>query len=352
MKADGNDEIVITDDELQENVVHLLSKLCAIGYMLMDFKDGNTAKAVIGMDGKQSDIGVSNGRSGKSLVGEALRKVKPTAYINGQKTDIETDPFVWNDITEKTQIVFMDDVHGGFKIQSQFANITGDWAVNYKGGGRCTFPFSMSPKLYISTNHALYGSGDSFTDRQWLIAFSDFYNSEHKPKDDFGQLFFDEWEFEQWNLFWNLMAGCIQLYLRFGVIGVPGERLERRMLRQQMGESFLMWAEEYYSDGEETRLNQRLVRKNVQDAFKEELSVNERKYATPYKIREKLQAFCKWKGYTLNPQCYDPVTGKPLYLDKEGNPNLDDKAGGIEYFTVGNALFNADPNEVTTDSPF
>lgn len=35
--------------------------------MLMEAKDSNVARAVIGMDGKQSEVGESNGRSGKSL---------------------------------------------------------------------------------------------------------------------------------------------------------------------------------------------------------------------------------------------------------------------------------------------
>ena len=69
--------------EENENRIHLLSKLCAIGYMAMEAKDNNVARAVIGMDGKQSEVGESNGRSGKSLIGELMRNVIPTSYIPG-----------------------------------------------------------------------------------------------------------------------------------------------------------------------------------------------------------------------------------------------------------------------------
>ncbi|GHU80113.1 hypothetical protein FACS1894145_5790 [Bacteroidia bacterium] len=100
-------------------------------------------------------------------------------------------------MTEKTRTVFIDDVRPGFDFESLFANITGDWAVNYKGGRRCTFPFATSPKIYLTTNHALNGEGSSFKDRQWLIAFSDYYNDQRKPIHDFGVMFFDEWDFEQ-----------------------------------------------------------------------------------------------------------------------------------------------------------
>ena len=37
----------------------------------------------------------------------------------------------------------------------------------------------------------------------------------------------------------------------------------------------------------------------------------------------------------FNPQKYDSISGKPLYYDKDGKPIIDDKSGGIEYFTFG-----------------
>lgn len=168
----------------------MLSKLCAIGYMAMEAKDSNVAKAVIGMDGKQSEVGDSNGRSGKSLIGELLRCVVPTAYIPGKRSDIFNDQFIWNDVLENTKFVFIDDVLQNFNFEFLFPNITGDWSVNYKGGRRITLPFERSPKIYIATNHAIRGRGSSFTDRQWLLAFSDYYNDSHKPVDDFGIRFF------------------------------------------------------------------------------------------------------------------------------------------------------------------
>ena len=328
-------------DEENENHIHLLSKLCAIGYMVMEAKDNNVAKAVIGMDGKQSEVGDSNGRSGKSLVGELMRCVVPTAYIPGKRNDIFNDQFIWNDVLENTKIVFIDDVLQNFNFEFLFPNITGDWSVNYKGGRRITLPFAKSPKIYVATNHAIRGSGSSFTDRQWLLACSDFYNDTHKPVDDFGVLFFSEWDFEQWNLTWNLLANCVQLYLRFGVIQAPGERLEQRKLRQEMGETLISWADEYFSS--EEHLNQRLSRKDLYDAFcTYDSSV--RKYISPTAFKKKFVMYCEWKGFIFNPQKYDSITGKPFQIDKDGRPVIDDKAGGVEYFTVGTGTYTSNNN--------
>lgn len=322
----------ISEQEYQENHIHLLSKLCAIGYMLMEAKDNNVSRAVIGMDGKQSEVGDSNGRSGKSLIGELMRNVMPIAYIPGKNSDIFKDQFVWNDVQENTKLVFIDDVLQNFNFEFLFPNITGDWSVNYKGGRRMTLPFTQSPKIYIATNHAIRGEGSSFTDRQWLLAFSDFYNDAHKPVDDFGSLFFSEWDFDQWNLCWNLMANCIQLYLKFGVVQAPGERLEQRKRRQEMGEALISWADEYFSDP--SKIGTQIPRKELYDAFCN-YDPAQRKFISSTAFKKKFKMYCSWKGYVLNPHKYDSKTGLPFQVDKDGRPIVDDKSGGVEYFTVG-----------------
>lgn len=318
--------------ELNENHIHVLSKLCAIGYMMMEAKDANVARAVIGMDGKLSEVGESNGRSGKSLIGELMRRIISIAYIPGKNRDLFGDQFVWNDVVEKTKLVFIDDVLRSFPFESLFPNITGDWSVNYKGGRRVTFPFNMSPKIYIATNHAIGGTGSSFTDRQWLLAFSDFYNDKHKPADDFGGLFFDEWDYEQWNLTWNMLANCIQLYLTYGVIQAPGERLEQRKLRQEITETLISWAEEYFSS--EEKFNHKIARKELYDSFCT-YDPAQRKFISPTQFKKKFIQYCTFKGYVFNPDKYDPETGKPHQFDRDGKPVIDDKSGGIEYITIG-----------------
>ena len=346
MIAEGDNSISISAEESYENIIHLLSKLCAIGYLVMEYKDPSTAKAVCAMDGKQSAVGDSNGRSGKSLVGELLKKTLKTASVNGKKRDMDTDNFLWNDVDESTRAVFIDDVRQGYVFEDLFFNITGDWSVNYKGGRRMTIPFDSSPKIYLTTNHALKGDDDSHKDRQWKIAFCDFYNSQHKPMDDFGLRFFSDWDYDQWNLCWNLVATCVQLYLQLGVIEAPGERLEQRQLRQEVSEDFLSWADEYYSD--DAHLNVRLPRKDLNDSFFAH-SPQQRKYVTSTEFKKKFIKYCKLRGFTFNPSRFDRVTGKPMYFDSDGRPDIDDKSGGVEYFTIGNEQFSSDEAVLSTD---
>jgi len=342
----GKTDLVITEDESYCNIEHLISKLCATGYMLMEGKDRSVARAVVAMDGKSSEVGASNGRSGKSILGENFKQLVPSVYINGKNPEITRDQFLWTGLVEGIRVYFLDDVRPNFDFEFLFANITGDWEVNYKGGGRATFPFEISPKIYLTTNHALNGDGSSFIDRQWLIAFSDFYNPNHKPIDDFGLMFFSEWQGDQWNLHWNLMAQCVQIYLQYGVVQAPGERLEIRRLRQDVGETFIMWADEYFSDA--SHLGARTPRKNLYDAYVE-YAPEQRKYTTSHSFKKRLMKYCKLKGYVFNPGKYDPASGLPNCYDKDGNPDIDDKSAGVEYFTIAEGM-SYDPEQPFSDN--
>ena len=316
-------------NEKAEMAQHLLSKLCAIGYMAMDVKDAGVTRAVIAMDGKQSEVGESNGRSGKSLVGELMRKITNVAYIGGKKDKLLDDQFIWDGINEKTRLVFIDDVKQNFDFEMLFPLITGDWMVNHKGGERITMPFERSPKIYIPTNHAVAGSGSSFRDRQWIILFSDYYNETHKPVDDFGCQFFTEWEFLQWSLTWNLVAQCVQLYLTYGVLQAPGDRAEHRRLRQEITEGFLQWFSEYFSDP--GRFNVLLPRSELQEQCRKKTEMN----TSPTLFKKRFKKACEFYGWVFNPNMYDPATGKPYQFDRDGRPVTDYKKGGVEYFMVG-----------------
>ncbi len=255
----------------------------------------------------------------------------------------------------------------------------------------------MSPKIYIATNHAIRGDGSSFTDRQWLLGFSDFYNDQHKPIDDFGCNFFSEWDFEQWNLCWNLIANCVQLYLQHGVVQAPQERLVERRLRQEITEVFIAWADEYYSDpahmnhriprrtlfdeyckddvnarkfsnsttefkkrlvkyceyySDPAHMNHRIPRRTLFDEYCKD-DVNARKFSnSTTEFKKRLVKYCEYKGYIFNPHKYDPVTGKPCKFDRRsGNPIIDDKSGGVEYFTVGDKNYYMTPEYKILSEP-
>jgi DNA primase len=344
-------------DEQFLNARHIVNKLTAIGYLLHDYKDDNELKAIIAMDGRLSEVGASNGRSGKSLMGVALSHMLPQVVIDGKNKKLDDDSFRYHEVTEKTKNLFFDDVRANFDFESLFQVITGAMTVNQKSGLRFTLRKEESPKILVTTNHAINGIGSSFNDRQSYVVFSDFYNDDWKPVNDFGCAFFSEWDAEQWNLFYNLMATALMLYFRskqngwsgtkrLGIVPPPMEDVEKRKLRQTMGENFLTWADAYFFWDDKNKagnLNQRLLRKELNDDFLNENPL-EKKYCNAHRFKEKVIAYCMYMSYDLNPT---KRNAKKLDINQyyKTHPTGhfigdDDKTGGKEYFTLANKDFN------------
>lgn len=319
-------------DERLETQMHFISKVTAMGYLLHQFFNESQAKAVIGMDGKLSEVGSSNGGTGKSIFGDAIGKVIPQVSIGGKNKKLTEDPFWAEEVTEKTANVFLDDVRANIDFEFFFPYITGKFMVNGKGDKKFTIDKKQTPKLYFSTNHAILGEGNSFERRQFFIAFSDFYNRHHFPVYDFGANFFDEWDNRQWNLFFNFMAQCIRCYFRYGLVEAPRERLEMRRMRQQIGEEFLQWADEYFSFDESQggfvyndKIDLDIPRKELYQDFLDNHPTQKR-YVTPTRFKKKFKTYCTYRGAVYNPH---------NFFDKEETVcGADNKSNGVEYFTL------------------
>jgi DNA primase len=306
---------------------HLLNKLTIFGYMLHTFRDENVLKAVIAMDGKESEVGKSNGRSGKSIVGFAFEHVVPTAYIDGKKPELTKDKWIFDEVDERTDVVFLDDVRRNIDFEFFLTCIGGKMQIEARNQRKRTLKKEDTPKFYFSTNHAINGEDDSFTDRQAIMIFSDYYNPKHRPIHDFKKMFFTEWEFDQWNLFYNLCATCLQLYFQLGIYEAPLENMVQRKLRQQFGENFLDWAELYFSN--EINFDVEIPRLEITNNFYE-MCQGEKKYTTPRLFKQKLKAYCQYKNWVFNPGFQQK--------DKHGNIESlsggDQKTNGMELFKI------------------
>lgn len=213
----------------------------AVGYLLHSFKDPACTKAIIFLDEKLSDSAF--GRSGKGLVAKAIGHIKNVLRIDGKNFRFDRS-FPFQSVSPDTQIILFDDVTKKFGFEKLFSIITEGITVEKKNKNEYSIPFERTPKILITTNHSISGSDDSSTDRQFLIEFSDFYNAKHKPKDDFGDLFFDEWNNEQWSNFDNFMIECCQYYLKNGLKEYEYVNLIRKKLIDETSPEF----EEFIKD--------------------------------------------------------------------------------------------------------
>ena len=74
-------------------------------------------------------------------------------------------------------------------------------------------PFERSPKVIITTNYVINGSGNSHDRRRHEIEFNQYFNGKHTPLDEYGRLLFDEWNNKDWISFDNYMIDNLQRFL-------------------------------------------------------------------------------------------------------------------------------------------
>ncbi len=336
-----------TDQENIEWIQHIVNKVTAIGFLLSDWKYPSDRQAVVVQDHRISEVGQAWGGAGKSVLGTALGKVVAQFFINGQDFN-SNDEFILSGVTKATRNIFIDDVRTNFDFKNIFNWITGPMPINPKGKERYTISVEDSPKVLLTTNHAIKSADEGSVKRRIAyVEFSSWYNQDHAIIDDFHHMFFDDWDEYQWALFDNLMAECVMYYLRSfeeiwhregrGVVPPPMKNIELRTLRQAMGETFLAWAEEYF-DPTGANLNERRERKEMWNAFLEYAGGMNGHGITRTNFRRKVESYCKFKGYDFNiakPNdenvCY--ADWKPLHPE-ETFLGGDDKSGGKEYMTV------------------
>lgn len=213
------------------------SAICsAIGYLLHRYKNKSNAKAIILMDEKITDVPV--GRTGKSMLGKAISYMRESVRIDGKNYEFDSK-FTFQDVSPTTEILEFNDVTKNFDFEKLFSVITDDMQVKYKYKLPFPLPFEKSPKILVSTNYTILGHGDSYRDRLFEIEFSDHYNAYWKPIDEFGHLFFDEWNDEEWNRFDNFMVECLQLYLDEGLISYKTVNVEQKKLLMETSSEFL-----------------------------------------------------------------------------------------------------------------
>lgn len=334
------------ENDMMDHRRHVANKLTAIGFLLTDFKFLTELKCVVAMDAKLDEVAVANGRSGKSLISDAIRKMINCAWVDCKKQE-NVENFMFNDVDFETRNVHLDDVRINFDFESIYAAITGDLTVNVKGGRRFNIKKEESPKFFITTNHAIKDSTDSGAARIAYISFSDYYNKDYTPIMDFGHSLFDQWDEYQWLLFDNLMAECIMLYMRSmvsgwaakgnGIVPPPMKDIKARSYRQQMGEAFFQWAESFFAlDG--SNINMRLDRKDMYDNFLRDYP-NQKNFVSTQGFKSRLKAYCAFTGLALNAHRLD-VKGRS-YNDWCKNRGTEDyfcgdldKANGHEYFTI------------------
>jgi hypothetical protein len=108
-----------------------------------------------------------------------------------------------------TRVLVIDDIPENFDFTKIFPLITEKAVVERKYQNKYTILFERSPKIVITTNYSLKGVDESTKRRKVEFIFADYFNSEFTPDTKYNNLFFTDWDKDEWENFYLLMAYCI-----------------------------------------------------------------------------------------------------------------------------------------------
>lgn len=203
----------------------------AIGYLIHSYNSNATGKAIVLNDEMISDD--PNGRSGKSLLSVAISHMKKVNTLNGKEFSFQGN-FPYSSVKSDCQVLVFDDVKRGFLFENLFSVITQGIEIEHKGKDKIQLPIEDSPKILITTNYVLKGSGGSHEARKFELELSAFFNAHYTPIDYFGHYLFNDWNDEEWTKFDCYMIECLKKYLKFGLVGYSAISLPIKRLKAEM----------------------------------------------------------------------------------------------------------------------
>jgi len=216
----------------------VMSMESTIGFLLHGYKNLSFCPAVILNDEVISDN--PEGGTGKGLFMNALSKMKKVVTIDGKSFTFERS-FAYQLVSADTQILVFDDVKKHFDFERLFSVVTEGLTLEKKNKDAIKIPFSKSPKIAITTNYAIKGSGNSFARRKWELELHQYYSKAYTPLDEFGKLMFGDWNDDDWCEFDNYMIGCLKGYLDTGLVKSKFVNLKIRQLSAETTHDFIEW---------------------------------------------------------------------------------------------------------------
>ena len=231
-------DLTIVDDN-ESSVSRFRALSSAVGYLLHRYKDPTTTKAIILMD--VFIDGMPNGGSGKTLLVNSIGKIRNLSIVDGKKYD-QKEWFGLSSVELDTEVLLFDDVERNFNFELIFPLMTTGMYIRRKYKNHTFVPFDKSPKVAITTNYAINGESSSFRRRKFEFEVSATYSADYTPRDKFGRNFFDDWDQNDWILFYNTMFHFLQIFLKEGLIESEPINLQLTKLINRTSEEFVDWA--------------------------------------------------------------------------------------------------------------
>ncbi|CAN1553607.1 hypothetical protein MCERE19_02274 [Spirosomataceae bacterium] len=296
---------LLSESERQQQKMHLITKLLSIGKMMHRYKSMSTAMAVWSMDYVMRDLSKSQGGTGKSLTPYCLAQVLPTETIAGRDRAALANKHVFENISEDTDMLWLDDADKHTDFSFFYSAITGFMKKNPKGTKSETIGFEDSPQIWITSNFPpIDVDQDSTIRRLWMTEYSDYYHYNQsgeyrevrKPHDDFGKELIRDFDQHDWNSFINTLAVACQSFIKHGYVSSGDDNMRINAYRNKIGVQMIEWFDMFFNKGDGT-VDNFLVRKQVFEQYKIDTGSD----ITSNGFGTKLRDYAAMKGYVYNP---------------------------------------------------
>ena len=198
----------------------------AYGYLISKYNNPSEPVAPIFIDG-EAEIGLEEGRNGKSVVMGSIEYWKEVAYQSGksyQSSKSSGGRFQYSNVDIDTGFVYMNDTPEWFDMEDLYDRLSDDFEVGGKYKNKFIIPKKLKPKMGITTNYPPRVKGGSARHRMHITPFGNYWltckEKGERPSSNkhLGKMMFeDDFSKDDWNDFYNFGFECVKLYLNEGL---------------------------------------------------------------------------------------------------------------------------------------
>ena len=265
---------------------------CAIGYLLSTYKNKMDNNAVILNDEVISEN--PEGGTGKGVFIQGIKRFRNVAIMDGKSFN-EQKAFPYQTISQETNIVVFDDVKKNFNFENIFSLITEGITLERKGKDAIKLSVEESPKVVITTNYAIKGSGNSHERRRHELELAQYYTGLKTPYDEFKRQLFDDWNSSDFIAFDNYIISCVQSYFTYGLIkqGNAVNIKTRHFIAETSQEFYSFMTDEF------SNYNERITKSDEMQRFINVYPDYGAKWFTQRKFTTWLESWAKFKNYNF-----------------------------------------------------
>lgn len=234
---------------------------------------------------------------------DAIGRMVPCLRKDGKNLKSD-NRFFFSNVEPHHKILVFDDVKADFDFESLYSMITGELPIEKKYKNPVVIDFKDAPKVMITSNYIVRGTGGNSEDRRKVeFEVSPYYRVEQTVMEKFGHRFFDDWFLDEWIKFDNFMIECVQIFLNNGIIEPNPINLQRNRLVMDTHPKFITFLESALEtpsdyDGEEVN---GYMRFNKTSLFRKFVRTNpECNTVSPILFKKWIDRYCNIKGIEVD----------------------------------------------------